>query len=78
MVRLRDILQLAWTGNWYGLPDVPPLDLPGLIALTVPSDWTPPVASVDDWNTNEANGGNDLDREKALQIAHNLTDQNTP
>lgn len=74
MVRLRDILLLAWQGVWYGLPDAPVLDLAGLIALTEPSDWTPPVASVDDWNANQASGeGNDLNRDKALQIAQDLS-----
>jgi len=85
MVRLRDVLMLAWTGDWYGTdpdPDMT-LDLAGLIALTVPTDWMPgegwpegisyiPVSSVADWNANLSDGGNDLNRDKAEQIVNDM------
>lgn len=71
-VRLRDILLLAWQGVWYGQNPAYVLDLQGLIDLTVPSDWTPPVATVADWEANAAVVGNDLNYLKAEEITNTV------
>lgn len=76
MIKLRDVLQLAWNGfEWQG-PNGYVLTLDLLIAMTLPTGgdvfWSPAVASVDDWNTNQAAGGNDLDRSKAEAVVTEL------
>lgn len=72
MIRLRDVLQLAWNNiEWQG-PNGYVLTLDMLIAMTLPQDgdvfWSPPVTSVADWDANQAAGGNDLDRSRAEAI----------
>jgi hypothetical protein len=73
MIRLRDVLQLAWNNiEWQG-PNGYVLTLDMLIAMTLPEGgntfWSPPVESVADW---QANGTNDLDRAKAEEIVTTL------
>lgn len=80
MLKLKDVLQLAWNGTeWKPGEAANPdwtLTLDLLILMTLPSDgntyWSPPVESVADWTANQSAGGNDLDRAKAEEVRDQL------
>lgn len=73
MIRLRDVLQLAWNNIEWAGPNGYVLTLAMLIAMTLPDEngvyWNPDVRSVSDWQAVIDGGGeNDLDRERAYEL----------
>jgi hypothetical protein len=66
IIRLRDVLGVAWTGETFTGPDdlTWTFSLADLYSMTQPTDWTPTLATAADWEL----GVYDLSRDKAEEI----------
>lgn len=74
MIRLRDVVMLATTGQWYGQDENIVLDIDWLLDHTVETDWDPPTADRAAWDAHQAEGGggNYLNQIKAEAITNEL------
>lgn len=66
IIRMRDVIAVANTGDTFTGPDnlTWTFSLADLVSMTQPGDWTPPLATVADWEL----GVYELSRDKAEEI----------